>query len=95
MYCSDSFILPRNNFNDSYSMSRPTISGTPVSESIRQFSASGSSLCYFCEYATSLMAPGYRASSSCQKESSGSYFDLSNSTENHEISDRVSPACGI
>ncbi len=35
LYCSDSRILPGNNFNDSYSMSRPTTTRTLASESIR------------------------------------------------------------
>lgn len=35
LYCSDSGILPGNNFNDSYSMSRPTTSHTLASESSR------------------------------------------------------------
>lgn len=35
LYCSDSGILIGNNFNNSYSMSRPTTTRTLASESIR------------------------------------------------------------
>ncbi len=35
LYCSDSGILPGNNFIDSYFLSRPTTTSTIASESIR------------------------------------------------------------